>query len=141
MPMQPNDPLATKVGTSLAHSHKFYTWDLTTKVYFCMRIPANCELLALHGATVALTGWQIDDIPAEGSDVPAVEGTDAEDVDADYAAAVGANTSLPAREVTPGQVLRIKSATNIGTLTLILFGKDLPAIGDLETEDEAVAEN
>jgi hypothetical protein len=116
------------------HYHKYYTIDLSASQYWAMRVPVDCEFFGIVGGTVALTGLMIDD-----ADDAATTGTTSTAVVDAQSRTLEADTELPMQPVKAGHVIRLKSATNLGTLVFVLEGNNLPALAGLDTAVQAAA--
>ena len=102
--------------------HRCYTFDWSTKKYAAIPIPHGCRAYELKQHSVACN-LQMD--PAG----TAIGTTEASMVAAEKIALAETEDWLP-RECHPGQVLRLQSASNLGTVDLILYGVVSQGAGD-----------
>lgn len=132
-------PIVGASGAMAVEGQRNYSIDWSANEYVAIRVPDGARLFILKSLTVALSGLQFD--PA-GTAI----GTDKTSLVAAQAWAI-ATDGIPSGgipfEVSPGMIIRLASASNLGTVEFAFGGtmtgnSPLPALGSLTVVTDAV---
>jgi hypothetical protein len=127
-------------GAMAVEGQRNYSVDWSANEYVAILVPVGARLFILKSLTVALSGLQFDPV---GTAI----GTTKASLVAAQAWAV-ATDGLPAGglpfEVQPGMIIRLASASNLGTVEFAFGGsmnesESLPALAGLTVVTDAVA--